>query len=402
MTPTGDPLTELATRLAALSHGDAAAIRHGLAADPDRAHLVVGQAVLDCGRRGNGSWPPAAVRPGGWSWSSTSSKRSSPWPPAATTPASRRSSPPCARQRRQPSGPRGEPPAVVVIAVRGDFWARCAAHAGLARLMQDGMFVVGPMTGPELREAITGPAAAAGLQVDADLADTVLADLRTAGQDEAEGILPLLSQAMMLTWRKRDGNRLTVRGYHETGGVARSVEFGAEAVYEALPDAGQQIAREIFQALVLVGPDGQLGSPRRAPGRAGRGPARCRPAHGGHRARGLRQQPPAGPGRRHGSDRARRAAARVAQAARLARQRAGQLDPLRAAPGGRRQNGPGTGGTLSFLYRGSQLAAVEQAAAQWAADRARYPALTGDQSGFLAASRQQAARSARDPRASPC
>src|SRR6185312_2459389 len=32
----------------------------------------------------------------------------------------------------------------------------------------------------------------------------------------------------------------------------------AEAVYEALPDAGQQMARETFQALVLVSPDGQL------------------------------------------------------------------------------------------------------------------------------------------------
>ena len=78
--------------------------------------------------------------------------------------------------------------------------------------------------------------------------------------------MPLLSQAMMLTWQRRDGNRLTVPGYHETGGVARSVEFGAEAVYQVLPDAGQQIAREIFQALVLVGPDGQLA--RRAVPRA--------------------------------------------------------------------------------------------------------------------------------------
>ena len=64
MTPTGDPLTELATRLAAMSHSDAAAIRHRLAADPGRAHLVVGQAIVDSAGRGNGTRPPAAVRPG--------------------------------------------------------------------------------------------------------------------------------------------------------------------------------------------------------------------------------------------------------------------------------------------------------------------------------------------------
>src|SRR5690349_18824217 len=46
MTPAGDPLTELAGHLAALGGGDAAAIRRELAADPDRAPLVIGQAVL--------------------------------------------------------------------------------------------------------------------------------------------------------------------------------------------------------------------------------------------------------------------------------------------------------------------------------------------------------------------
>ena len=296
-----------------------------------------------------------------------------------------------------PFAPHSEPPAVVVIAVRGDFWARCAAHAGLAQLMQDGMFVVGPMTGPELREAITGPAAAAGLQVDADLADTVLADLRTAGHDETEGTLPLLSQAMMLTWQRRDGNRLTVAGYRETGGVARSVEFGAEAVYEALPDAGQQIAREIFRTLVLAGPDGQLA--RRAASRA-------------ELAAGRR-------------DAVRRTLGTVLEA--FASSRLLVLDGdtvqiahdvlLRAWPRLRgwldsEQAGwilytqlqedaaewAGHGRDSSFLYRGSQLAAVEQAATRWTADPARYPALTGDQSGFLNASRQHAARSARTRR----
>ena len=86
----------------------------------------------------------------------------------------------------------------------------------------------------------------------------ILSDLNAAGHDVTEGVLPLLSQAMMLTWGKREGSRLTVRGYNETGGVASCVEFGAEAVYEALPDAGQHAAREIFQALVLVSQDGQL------------------------------------------------------------------------------------------------------------------------------------------------
>jgi WD40 repeat protein len=397
MTPTGDPLTELANGLAALSHGDAAAIRRVLAADPDRAYLVVGQAALDGARLGNGSRPPAAVRPGRLVLVVDQFEEVfTPAPPRGDADQQAFIAALCAAASR-PFGPRGEPPAVVVTAVRGDFWARCAAHPGLARLMQDGMFVVGPMTGTELREAITGPAAATGLQIDVDLTDTVLADLRAASQDEAEGILPLLSQAMMLTWGKRDGNRLTVQGYNETGGVARSVEFGAEAVYEALPDAGQQIASEIFRGLVLVGPDGQLA--RRTVPRA-------------ELAAGRR-------------DAARRALGTVVEAFASSRLLVLDGDMIQIAHDVLLRAWPRLRGWLdseqanwilymqlqedaaewaahgrdpSFLYRGSQLAAVQQAAARWAADPARYPALTGDQSGFLETSRQHAARSARTRR----
>ena len=49
----------------------------------------------------------------------------------------------------------------------------------------------------------------------------------------------------------------------------------------------------------------------------------------------------------------------------------------------------------SFLYRGAQLAALQQAATQWSANPARSPALTGTQRDFLQASERAAARSSR-------
>ena len=391
MTPTGDPLTELSTRLARLSGGDATAIRRFLAAEPDRADLVVGQAVVDGAGQRNGS------RPGRLVLVVDQFEEVFTLAPGRGDAGQQAFIAALCAAASQPFGPRGEPPAIVVVAVRGDFWARCAAHAGLARVMQDGMFIVGPMTDTELRQAITGPADAAGLRVDADLADIILADLRTTGWDEAEGTLPLLSQAMMLTWERRDGRCLTVQGYRETGGVARSVESSAEAVFEALSDAAQQIAREIFQALALVSPDGQLA--RRAVTRA--------ELHAGRR------------------DAARRMVDTVLEA--FASSRLLVLDGdtvqiahdilLRAWP---RLRGwldseqanwvlytqlqedaaewAGHGRDSSFLYRGTQLAAVELGVARWAGDPARYPALTGDESSFLEASRQSAARSARTRR----
>jgi WD40 repeat protein len=381
MTPTGDPLTELATRLAALGGGDAQAIRHALAAAPERAGLTIGQAA-------------AAGHPGRLILVVDQFEEVFTLAPGGADAGQQAFIAALCAAATRPAGPRGEPSVVVVVAVRGDYWVRCAAHAGLARLMQDGLFVVGPMTGPELREAITGPATAAGLTIDANLADVILADLHAAGQEETEGVLPLLSQAMMLTWSKREGSRLTVRGYNETGGVTRSVEYGAEAVYTALPDAGQHVAKEIFQALVLVSPDGQLA--RRAVTRGALVPAR-----------------------RDGDRRAvdtvleAFAASRLLVLDRDTAQIAHDVLP-RAWP---RLRGwlesdqaswllyaqlqedagkwAGHGRDLSFLYRGSELAAVQQAAARWAADPVRHPALTDDESAFLAASRQNAARGAR-------
>jgi hypothetical protein len=49
----------------------------------------------------------------------------------------------------------------------------------------------------------------------------------------------------------------------------------------------------------------------------------------------------------------------------------------------------------SFLYRGAQLAALQQAVTRWSASPARSPVLTGTQRGFLQASERAAVRSSR-------
>ena len=50
MTPTKDPLAELATRLAAVGGPDALAVRDGLDRHPDQAHLAIRSAVLAASR----------------------------------------------------------------------------------------------------------------------------------------------------------------------------------------------------------------------------------------------------------------------------------------------------------------------------------------------------------------
>src|SRR4051812_2938693 len=55
---------------------------------------------------------------------------------------------------------------VVIVALRGDFYARCTAYSALSRLMAANHVLVGPMARDELRRAIERPAQRAGLDVE--------------------------------------------------------------------------------------------------------------------------------------------------------------------------------------------------------------------------------------------
>jgi WD40 repeat protein len=404
MTPTPDPLTELATRLAVLGGGDTAVVRDGLAQHPGQAHLAVRQAVLaEAARRDHGR----VTADGGVrlvlivdQFEQVFTLNSGPGGEAGRQAFITAL---CAAAA-SPAGPEQAPPALVVIAVRGDFWDRCAPYPELARALKDGPFVVGPMTESELRLAITGPADAAGLHIDPALADTILADLHAAGGDDTTGALPLLSQAMSLTWDKRDGNQLTSHGYGQVGGVSHAVQTSADGVYDNLPAGQQALAREILRAMTVASRDGRL--TRRPVTRAA--------LYTGHPDTEASQIDAVletfaasrlivfseGTGQSPGT-------AQIAHDALLSAwpRLRGWLDDDRAtwilhsqltddaATWHDNHNDP------SFLYRKNQLAASQQAAARWSADPARYPALTTTQRDFLRASQRAATRSSRQRRA---
>ena len=147
----------------------------------------------------------------------------------------------------------------MVAAVRADFLGRLIAYPPLKAALDAGLFTVGPMSEAELRLAITGPAAEAGLAVEPALVDAVIAELRGGTvQGLGSGVLPLMSQAMAATWEHREGSVLTVRGYQRAGGVADAVNRGAQAAYDALTGPQQDAARLVFTQLTVITPDGQV------------------------------------------------------------------------------------------------------------------------------------------------
>jgi len=151
------------------------------------------------------------------------------------------------------------PPALVVAAVRADFLGRLIAYPPLKAALDAGLFTVGPMSEAELRLAMTGPAAEAGLAIEPALVEAVIAELREgAGAGLGSGVLPLISQAMAATWQLREGSELTLRSYRRAGGVANVVNRSAQAAYDTLTNSQKDAVRLVFTQLTVITPDGQF------------------------------------------------------------------------------------------------------------------------------------------------
>ncbi|MGH2408084.1 MAG: hypothetical protein ACRDF7_08420, partial [Candidatus Limnocylindrales bacterium] len=148
--------------------------------------------------------------------------------------------------------------ATVIVAVRADFYGRCAAYAGLAELLGANHVLVGPMSAEEFRRAIEGPARRGGLQIDAALVDALVVEVI----DEPGG-LPLLSTALVELWEHREGRAIRLSAYAATGGVRGAVGRLAEAAYGRLDEAARLVARGLF--LRLAAGEGDAVVRRRVP-----------------------------------------------------------------------------------------------------------------------------------------
>ncbi|MEV4530813.1 trypsin-like peptidase domain-containing protein, partial [Streptosporangium sp. NPDC049304] len=297
-TPSERPLQELAVQLAVRCGADPDVVLGELRADPARARararqVLAAEAIRRRQQGGSGQTPRRLIMVvDQFEELFTSSVRGhaeeAPAFVAALDAIATPAGPP--DHGREAAGRPGEgrhdrePAGIVVLAVRGDFIDRCAAHPALARALEERAFVLGPMSEPELRRAITGPAAAAGLRVQDGLAEQVVRDLiahTRATADEAPGggsvvgALPLLSMAMVRTWRHRHDGQLTLHGYDRSGGVASAVQDAAEDAYLNLTPRQQQTAQGVLLALTLIGADGQ---PVRQRASVGELAARCEPA----------------------------------------------------------------------------------------------------------------------------
>ncbi|WP_335989010.1 AAA family ATPase [Glycomyces sp. MUSA5-2] len=145
------------------------------------------------------------------------------------------------------------PNAFTVLGIRSDYIDHCMTVPSLRETAQHRLFRVGPMTRDQMRQAITLPAAAAGVRIDDRVVSILLDDLFGANDTPRSpgAALPLMSQTMLLLWNHGSADRrLTEAEYTAIGGVHRAVTTAADAVYNDLTEPERITAQHLFRRLV--------------------------------------------------------------------------------------------------------------------------------------------------------
>ena len=146
----------------------------------------------------------------------------------------------------------------VLLTIRADFYAHLAQYSELRDAVAKYQEFIGPMTAEELRRAMEEPAKLAGWEFEPGLVDLILRDV-----GEEPGALPLLSHALLETWKRRSGHILTLKGYHDAGGVRGAIAQTAETTFQQLTTGQQATARNVFLRLTELG-EGTEDTRRRA------------------------------------------------------------------------------------------------------------------------------------------
>ena len=134
-----------------------------------------------------------------------------------------------------------------VLTGRDDYLGRLARLGRFGEALAAGMLLLGPPDAAAMTEAMVGPVRRLGFELEAGLAEQVVADLA----DEVAP-LPLLQLAASRLWERRDeaGRRLSLAALAAAGGVEGVLAAHAEEVLQGLSDPGDVgLAMDLLQQL---------------------------------------------------------------------------------------------------------------------------------------------------------
>lgn len=137
----------------------------------------------------------------------------------------------------------------IIIGLRADFTGHLAEPEALRVLVQENLVLLGPMQQKDLVRVIMEPARIGGWAYVDGLVDQILKDV---GREP--GRLPLLSHALLETWKRRSAHVMTLKGYQEAGGVEGAIAKTADDTWRWLGDDNKRaIMKVIFLELTELG-----------------------------------------------------------------------------------------------------------------------------------------------------
>jgi formylglycine-generating enzyme required for sulfatase activity len=137
----------------------------------------------------------------------------------------------------------------LVTTVRADFLSRIATLPRLGRELARLLVFVSPLPPDRLRDVITGPASATGVQFESE---AMIAELVDATARAGSGGLPLLSFALAELWEARDREHgaITQAALAAMGGVAGALARHGDSVLAGMPAAERGNIRRVLLRLV--------------------------------------------------------------------------------------------------------------------------------------------------------
>jgi WD40 repeat protein/serine/threonine protein kinase len=136
----------------------------------------------------------------------------------------------------------------ILAAIRGDFLTRVAEQTQLSYELSHAVYLLRPLSPPDLREVIEGPARIKGVRFE----DEAMIESMVRSTERAEGGLPLLQFALAQLWERRDVSRGLILSstLEAMGGVEGALSSYTQSVLKRMLPEQVAAARRMLVHLV--------------------------------------------------------------------------------------------------------------------------------------------------------
>lgn len=136
----------------------------------------------------------------------------------------------------------------ILAAIRGDFLTRVAEQTQLSYELSHAVYLLRPLSPPDLREVIEGPARIKGVRFE----DEAMIESMVRSTERAEGGLPLLQFALAQLWERRDVSRglILSSALEAMGGVEGALSSYTQSVLKRMLPEQVAAARRMLVHLV--------------------------------------------------------------------------------------------------------------------------------------------------------